>query len=84
MAKGKNPTRVVESNINTSVGGGARIRWVEGQFPVELQIGPENLGETYCYSAEDAYAIGSSLVEHAIDSGYDEDTGETKRSLEVR
>ena len=31
----------------------------------------------YPLTPEDAYALGSSLVEHAIECGYDEDTGET-------
>lgn len=79
MAQSKQTeAREAESQIYTSVGGCVYVRWVDGNFPVELQIGAENLGGTYAFTPEDAYRIGSALVRHALDSGFDPDTGETR------
>lgn len=48
-------------------------------FPVEsrgkIEIWIE--GKPYWFSPDEAHYIGSSLVEHALEAGYDPDTDET-------
>lgn len=54
----------------------------DGRAFVRLEIGKGyGVGEqrlaNYPLLPEDAYALGSSLVEHALECGHDPDTGET-------
>lgn len=44
---------------------------------IQLQLNTDGL-KLYRISPEEAHALGSSLVEHARECGYDPDTGETK------
>lgn len=47
-----------------------------GRTKVQLQLVGHGL--RFCeLSPDEAYAVGSSLVEHALECGYDPDTGET-------
>lgn len=68
-------SRVVESEIPTGEGL-FRVLWVEGEEPVLLEV-PRTL-QRRRLTAEEAYSLGTALVEHAEDSGYNPETGETE------
>lgn len=59
------------------------IEPAESRTKVQLQFlqrvkGSRGRLELYDLSPEEAYVIGSSLVEHSKECGYDYDTGETR------
>ena len=47
------------------------------QHPGRELIRVMGIGADWHLSPEEAYAIGNSIVEHAIECGYDPETGET-------
>jgi hypothetical protein len=49
-----------------------------GRDHIQLQFNTDGL-KLYRISPEEAHTIGSSLVEHALECGYDPDAGKTRR-----
>lgn len=73
-------SRITESEVPTTCGV-FRVWWVDSDEgkPVRLLVPLKNANGSHDrdLTPEEAYALGDALTCHAVDSGYDPDTGET-------